>query len=506
MAVMDQKVTDRYALYNGDCIEVMGKMPAESVHLSLYSPPFGGLYHYSSDDRDLSNCRNYEQFFAHYTFVVRELARLSLPGRMTAVHCMDVPSGNSGTDHLIDFPGDIIRLHEREGFRYIARYHIWKEPLAVRNRTLAKNLAHKTIVEDSSRCSVASADYLLVFRREGRNPVPIAHPSGLVSYAGERVPPAELLRYRGWTGKQIENRYSHWIWRQYASAFWDDIRLSRVLPYRTAREEEDEKHVHPLQLDVIERCLTLWSNPGETVLSPFAGVGSEVCGAVVGGRRGIGIELKASYYRQALCNIEHTLAHGWEADASGQTTIFDFLEIEDGPEDTEDAEVDKKPAPLDNPTPPVNNPAPIPDNPSPPSLSALTHRDCQPCPETAKAHAASSRDPMAARLDFARAAKSLGHGARCEDRQGRFDASAAARLANEILRGVASDRPALTEARWRLAEEWLPGWDDWQKNGRTGKWYGPESLGDLVDRVAAGAAAVAAKADRETREVADCGS
>ena len=157
MAVNDQEVTDKYAIYNGDCIEVMAKMPAESIHLSIYSPPFGGLYHYSSSDNDLSNCRDYDEFFDHYAFVVRELARVTLPGRMTAVHCMDVPSGNSGTDYLIDFPGDIIRLHEKEGWHYIARYAIWKEPLAVRNRTMAKNLAHKTIVTDSSRCSVASA-------------------------------------------------------------------------------------------------------------------------------------------------------------------------------------------------------------------------------------------------------------------------------------------------------------------------------------------------------------
>lgn len=303
MAVIDQRITDQYALYQGDCIEVMATLPEESVSLSVYSPPFGGLYHYSSSERDLSNCRDYQQFFEHYAFVVRDLARLTLLGRMTAVHCMDVPSGNSGCDHLVDFPGDIIRLHEREGFRYIARYAIWKEPLGVRNRTMAKNLAHKTIVEDSSRCSVASADYLLVFRRNGENRLPIAHPVGLLDYAGSRRPPADVLSYRGWTGNQIENRYSHWIWRQYASAFWDDIRRTRVLPFKASRDEEDEKHVHPLQLDVIERCLILWSNPGEAVLTPFMGVGSEVYAAVCAGRRGVGIELKASYYRQAVRNV-----------------------------------------------------------------------------------------------------------------------------------------------------------------------------------------------------------
>jgi hypothetical protein len=229
MAIIAQHITDKYAIYNGDAIEVMAKLPKECFHLSIYSPPFGGLYHYSSGERDLSNCRDYDQFFEHYTFVVKELFRLTLPGRMTAVHCMDVPSGNCGTDHLVDFPGDIIRLHEKEGWRYIARYAVWKEPLGVRNRTMAKNLAHKMIVEDSSRCSVASADWLLVFRRKGENKIPITHPNGLLTYAGERKPPAELLPYRGWKGNQIENRYSHWIWRQYASAFWDDVRCSRSL-------------------------------------------------------------------------------------------------------------------------------------------------------------------------------------------------------------------------------------------------------------------------------------
>ncbi len=314
MAVIDQLVTNTFAIYNADCIESMKELPPERVHLSIYSPPFGGLYHYSSSDRDLSNCRNYDEFFEHYRFVVEELFRVTMPGRMTAVHCMDVPSGNSGTDYLIDFPGDIIRLHKGCGFNFIARYAIWKEPLAVRNRTMAKNLAHKTVVDDSSRCSVASADYLLVFRRKGENPVPIAHPTGLLEYIGERNVPADLLKYRGWTGNQIENRYSHWIWRQYASAFWDDIRISRVLPFKAARDSDDEKHVHPLQLDVIERCITLWSNPGETVLTPFMGVGSEVYSAVGMGRKGLGFELKPSYFRQAVKNIAKAGHEAVEAD------------------------------------------------------------------------------------------------------------------------------------------------------------------------------------------------
>ena len=304
MAVIDQKITEDYAVYNGDCCDVMPSLPKNSVHLSVYSPPFGGLYNYSSSERDLSNSRDYDEFLKHYEFVVKEIYRITLPGRATAVHCMDIPrTGANLGGGLIDFPGDIIRLHERLGFEYSARYSIWKEPLGVRNRTMAKGLAHKQIVEDSSLCDCAGADYLLVFRKKGKNTIPITHPEGLLHYAGAREIPAELWCYRGWKGKQTENRFSHWIWRQYASAFWDDVRIDRVLSYKEARDAEDERHIHPLQLDVIERCMVLWSNPGETVLTPFMGVGSEVYGAITLGRKGIGIELKPTYYRQALRNL-----------------------------------------------------------------------------------------------------------------------------------------------------------------------------------------------------------
>ncbi len=321
MAITDQVITDRYALYNGDCIEVMRDLPDGKIDLSIYSPPFCGLYNYSSNERDLSNCRSYLEFFEHYRFVVAELFRLTKPGRITAVHCMDVPGkGNGKTARmgvganvgsgLIDFPGDIIRLHEECGFDFCGRRAIWKEPLGVRLRTMAKGLAHAQIVEDSTLCDVASADYLLTFRRKGENAVPVAHPTGLHSYAGERVIPHELQEWKGHKGKQTENRFSHWIWRQYASSFWDDIRIDRVLPYEAGRDKDDERHVHPLQLDVIERACILWSNPGEVVFSPFMGVGSEVFGAVINGRRGVGAELKSSYYKQAVRNLAAAKDHG----------------------------------------------------------------------------------------------------------------------------------------------------------------------------------------------------
>ena len=339
--MLDPVITDRYALYHGDCIEVMNGLPDERVKFSIYSPPFAGLYHYSSSARDLSNARDYQEFMEHYEYVIGEIHRLTMKGRLTAVHCMDVPSGNTGVDNLMDFPGDIITLHvqcrkydctasdleRRKGlcghgwFEYTGRYHVWKEPLGVRNRTMAKNLAHKTIVEDSSKCSLASADYLLIFRKRGENPEPIAHPNGLMEYAGERQIPADVLKYRGWKGNQIENRYSQWIWRQYASAFWDDVRIDKVLPYRESRDEEDEKHVHPLQLDVIHRAVVLWSNPGDVVLTPFMGVGSEVYEAVRLGRFGIGAELKDTYFRQAVKNLEMV-----DADHVHEPSLFDGID------------------------------------------------------------------------------------------------------------------------------------------------------------------------------------
>lgn len=343
MAVADQKITDKYAIYNGDCIEVMRSMPSNSVDFSDYSPPFCGLYNYSSDARDLSNCKSYAEFFAHYDFVIAEIARLTKPGRVTAVHCIDVPgTGNGETARmgsganvgtgLIDFPGDIIRAHEKHGFQYIGRRCIWKEPYGVRVRTMAKGLTHMQLCDDSTLADVASADYLLAFRKHGENKVPVHHPEGLTWYCGERIVPGEILKYRKWQGSQLENKYSQWVWRQYASSFWDDIRIDEVLPYEASREPDDERHCHPLQLDVIERALVLWSNPGEVVLTPFMGVGSECFGALVNNRRAIGIELKPAYYKQAVVNLDAAKisAHHRE---DRQTSLLDQFDKPKTPEE-----------------------------------------------------------------------------------------------------------------------------------------------------------------------------
>lgn len=290
----------------------MPELPTASIGFSVYSPPFGGmLYQYSSDPADLSNTKDYTEFFEQYAFVVRELHRLTMPGRLTAVHCTDIFQNRGGEHTILDFPGDIIRCHESNGWKYVARIHIWKEPLMVRNRTMVSSLHHATLIEDSTKVSIANADYVLAFRRSGDNAVPVHHPRGLMDYAGSSEVPTELLQWRGHQGNQINNAYSQWIWRQYASSNWHDVRIDRTLGSgaglysgnKADKDEPDEKHMHPLQLDVIERCLVLWSNPGETVLTPFLGIGSEVYQAVKMGRKGVGVELKAAYFQQAVANL-----------------------------------------------------------------------------------------------------------------------------------------------------------------------------------------------------------
>ena len=318
--IKDSKHTDRFSLYNGDCVDVLAKLPDESIDLSVYSPPFAGLYLYSNDPRDFSNCASREQFLAQYAFLVEQITRLTKSGRISAVHCTDIFQSGNG---LYDFPHDIIKIHEDNGWSYACRITVWKEPLKVRMRTMVQHLMHKLIVEDATKCATAAPDYILVFKKNGENKIPVTHIDGINEYAGA-VPilphmaeafnnvngtsysPSELWEHLKATKKKGEiSKLNHYIWQRYASSVWDDIRLDNVLPFRPAREEDDEKHVHPLQLDVIERLVELYSNPDEIVLTPFMGVGSEVYGAVKKGRKGIGIELKDSYYKQALRNLEN---------------------------------------------------------------------------------------------------------------------------------------------------------------------------------------------------------
>lgn len=322
MNAKDQIITPTYAIYNSDCMEVMPTLPDASVDMSVYSPPFAGLYNYSSSERDFSNCENKEQFLEQYEYLIAQIARVTKPGRVTAVHCTDVFDNSC---RLWDFPHEIIRLHEKYGFQYRNRITIWKEPLKVRMRTMVKSLMHKLIVEDSTQCFTAMPDYVLVFTKKGDNAVPVTHPNGLTRYFGDtpilpnilrafnnanesKFTEDELWEYLKNTYKDHQdpksNKLSHYIWQRYASSVWDDIRIDNVLPFRDSREEDDEKHVHPLQLDVIDRLIELYSNPGEVVLTPFMGVGSEVYSPVSMGRKAIGIELKDSYFKQARINLE----------------------------------------------------------------------------------------------------------------------------------------------------------------------------------------------------------
>ena len=305
MAVKNQKIGKRFALYNDDCCEVLSGLPDESVYFSIFSPPFADLYSYSDDDRDMSNAGGYDEFFRHFEFLIGHLKRLMVPGRVVAVHCMDLCAHkNEGEEiGLRDFPGDIVRMFQKHGFVYHSRHCIWKDPLLAAVRTHAVGLAHKQIVKDSAMVRTGIPDYILGFRKPGENPKPIANEAGLTEYCGSRPIPREFDRFLDWEGDQKFNKRSHWIWQQYASPVWFDIRQTYVLPYRKAKGREDEKHICPLQLDTIERCMTLWSTKGDTVLTPFMGVGSEVYVAVKNGRKAIGVELKESYYDQAVRNL-----------------------------------------------------------------------------------------------------------------------------------------------------------------------------------------------------------
>lgn len=295
MAIINQVIKKNYAIYNGDCIEVMKSMPDGKVDLALFSPPFADLYCYSDSPMDLGNCKNYDEFFVHFGFVVEQLARVIKPGRNCCVHCMDIPAmkERDGFIGIKDFSGDIIRLFQSHGFIFHSRHTIWKDPLIEATRTKAIGLMHKQLQKDSIRSRAGLPDYLLTFRNAGENQIPVVHPDGLTSYCGSDDPS------KGFSGV----KKSHNIWRAYASPVWMDVRQTKTLNARAAREADDEKHLCPLQMDTIERAIVLWSNPGEVVFTPFMGVGSEVYGAVLNGRKGIGAELKTAYYNQAERNL-----------------------------------------------------------------------------------------------------------------------------------------------------------------------------------------------------------
>lgn len=267
-----------WAIWNGDCIEVMRQLPDASMGYSVFSPPFASLYTYSNSDRDLGNCKDGDDFLHHYGFVMEQLARVVKPGRLISMHCMDMPTSKTrdGVIGARDFPGELIRAGQAHGLIFHSRVCIWKDPVTAMQRTKAIGLLYKQIKKDSCMSRQGFADYIVTMRVPGDNPEPVTH---------------------------TEEGFPVGLWQKYASPVWMDIDPSDTLQYRAARDAEDERHICPLQLGVIRRCIELWSNPGDVVLSPFAGIGSEVYTAVQMGRRGIGIELKPSYFEQAQRNL-----------------------------------------------------------------------------------------------------------------------------------------------------------------------------------------------------------
>lgn len=301
---VDQVVTDRYAIYQGDSCELIRGIPSDTIHFGIHSPPFEGLYKFSNFDRDISN-NDTQGFWTHYQFLIQELLRVTMPGRIHAVHCMQLPTSKIRHGHIgmRDFRGEIVRAYEDAGWIFHSEVCIWKDPVVAQQRTKSIRLLHKQITKDSTISGQGLADYMLMFRKPGENPEPV---DGMFDrYVGYGNEPTSIDSRiaSGKSSDDAQKWFSIEVWQRYASPVWMDINQSRTLQYRAGRDEKDEQHISPLQLDVIERCIELWSNPGDVVLTPFLGIGSEVYGAVAAGRKGVGFELKPSYFRQAVRNI-----------------------------------------------------------------------------------------------------------------------------------------------------------------------------------------------------------
>lgn len=278
MNVIDQRFGETWAMYNGDACEIVKGIPSGSIHYSIFSPPFASLYTYSASERDLGNCRTHSEFYEHFEFLVEELLRVTMPGRLLSFHCMNLPSSKErdGVIGILDFRGDLIRMFKGAGFIYHSEVTIWKDPVTAMQRTKALGLLHKQLKKDSCMSRQGIPDYLVTMRKPGDNPERVTH-------TNESFPVS--------------------VWQKYASPVWMDINPSRTLQRESAREDKDERHICPLQLDVIERAVELWTNANDTVLSPFAGIGSEGYVSIQKGRRFIGVELKESYYKQACANL-----------------------------------------------------------------------------------------------------------------------------------------------------------------------------------------------------------
>lgn len=308
---MDQVVTPDYAIYHGDACELIRAIPDNSIHFGIHSPPFEGLYKFTNSERDVSNSDRAD-FWQHYAFLIRELLRVTMPGRLHSVHVMQLPAlkQREGFVGLRDFRGDVVRAYQDAGWIFHSEVCIWKDPVVQQQRTKSMRLLHKQLCKDSSMSGQGLADYVVTFRKPGVNELAIE--GELERYLGDAVDTSRAAYDRQAAEMIAKGKtpwpYRTWVsimtWQRYASPVWTDIRQTRTLQYRSARDEKDEQHISPLQLDVIERCIDLWSNPGETVLTPFMGIGSEVYCAVASGRRGVGFELKASYWHQSVLNMQ----------------------------------------------------------------------------------------------------------------------------------------------------------------------------------------------------------
>lgn len=333
---LNQQTGKNFSVMHGDCCELVKSLPGESIHFTVYSPPFASLYVYSNSERDMGNAKDYDEFRRHYSFLVRELLRVTKPGRLCSVHCMNLPTSIShhGYIGIQDFRGDIVREHVEAGWIFHSEVCIWKDPVTAMQRTKALGLLHKQVVKDSCMSRQGIPDYVVTFRKPGKNPEPVEgefdrwigdesfksagqdqYKKDLEDYqeylslthsqrlewidCGGRTEPPERKASEAKAG----SRLSIDVWQRFASPVWMDINATRTLQYMQARHEDDERHIAPLQLDVIERCLELWSNEGDVILSPFTGIGSEGYVSLTRGRKFIGFELKETYFNAACKNL-----------------------------------------------------------------------------------------------------------------------------------------------------------------------------------------------------------
>jgi len=303
ITVNDQCIGDKFSVYRGDSCEIIKGIPDNSIHFSVYSPPFESLYTYSNSERDMGNSKTSLEFARHFRFLANELYRITMPGRNMSVHCMDLPKSKQrdGVIGLRDFRGVLIRIFERAGFTFHSNVTIWKDPVVAMQRTKALGLLHKQVKKDSCRSRQGVPDYLLTFRKDGDNPEPVA--GEFDAYSGDEQTMIERSKFIDNMSDNEKTRFSIDTWQRYASPVWMDINPSDTLQKTSARENADERHIAPLQLQVIERAIQLWSNPNDIVFTPFLGIGSELYQAIKMNRRGIGIELKESYYNQAVKNL-----------------------------------------------------------------------------------------------------------------------------------------------------------------------------------------------------------